>query len=189
MHPPGDRQPVLDLRIAYAVAADDDGSRLAYRIRSAAQDFDQDLERQHLVREGHEIHRCKRLPPHRVNVTQRVGRGNPAELEWVIHERREEVGGLYERNIIADAEHSRVIAGVCSDQEVRVLPRLKLAQYLRQAVLRQLARSTRAGRVVGQSYFAGFRHNGLRTRGCRIDTVAVGGSFCHHRYYARPDTI
>jgi hypothetical protein len=68
---------------------------------------------------------------------------------------------LHQGELVTDPEDARVVAGGRADQQIGVLPGLKLAQNLRQAVLRQFARSAGAGGVIGQTDLLGVGHETL----------------------------
>ena len=60
---------------------------------------------------------------HRVDVGERVGGGDPSEVERVIDDRREEVDRLDEREIVAQPVDARVVGGVEADEDVRIRSR------------------------------------------------------------------
>ena len=163
----GDREAELDLAVADAVAADDDAAGRAAGVGTATQDLDQQVHRELLIGEADEVQRGERLGAHGVDVAERVGGGDATEGERVIDQRREEIRGLHERKLVRKPEHTRIVAGIGPDQQVRVRHGLELAQHLRQAVLRQLAGSAGTGRVIGQTDFARYAHAGMVCDGGR----------------------
>ncbi|KAG1255824.1 hypothetical protein G6F66_014876 [Rhizopus arrhizus] len=60
-----------------------------------------------------------RSPPCRMPrmVRQRVGRSDAAEVERVVDDRHEEIGGGDDRLAIIEAIHRRVVAGLTPDQQ------------------------------------------------------------------------
>ena len=77
--------------------------------------------RQHRQRERRERQRQDRAAAHRVDVGERVGRGDLAEDERVVHDRREEIHREDERLSAADPIHRRVVGRVVADQQVGIL--------------------------------------------------------------------
>ena len=59
-----------------------------------------------------QVHGMARPPAHGVDVRQRVCRGNLAEQKRVVDHRREEVDGLHETQVIANAEDARIVGGI-----------------------------------------------------------------------------
>jgi hypothetical protein len=102
------------------VAADDRGAGRRDGIGAAAQDLAQDLRAERLEREGDEVERRHRPPAHRVDVRERVGGGDPAERVRVVDDRREEVGGLHDRQLVRERHDARVVGGVGGDEHARV---------------------------------------------------------------------
>ena len=74
-------------------------------------------------RERDQVERGQRLRAHRVHVGERVRRGDPAEVARVVDDRREEVDGLHERQLVGDPVDARVVAGLGADQQRRVVLR------------------------------------------------------------------
>ena len=76
------------------MAAGDWNAGLAGGVGAAAHDFAQNLERQFIDRPGDEAERPQRFAAHGVDIRERVGGGDTAELEGVVHHRGEKIGGL-----------------------------------------------------------------------------------------------
>ncbi len=64
------------------------------------------------------LRREERLPAHGVHVGDGVGRCDGAEVERIVHDRHEEVGGRDDRLAIVDAVDGRVVAGFDAHQQV-----------------------------------------------------------------------
>ena len=94
----GHREPVLGLGVVDRVPADDRGAGRGDGVGAAAQDLAQHLRPERLEREGDEVQRRHRPAAHRVDVRERVGGGDPPERVRVVDDRREEVGGLHDRD-------------------------------------------------------------------------------------------
>ena len=73
-----------------------------------------------LNRERDQVQRADRGGSHRVDVRQRVGGGDPAEVERVIDDRGEEVDRLDDRQVVAEPVDAGVIGGLEPDQDVGV---------------------------------------------------------------------
>ena len=61
-----------------------------------------------------------RLAADRVDVGQRIGGGNPAEIVWIIDDGHEEVGRRDHALFVVDLVNGRVIARLKSDQQRRI---------------------------------------------------------------------
>ena len=145
--------------------------------RPAGQDRAQDLGAEPLDRERHDVQTGQRPSPHRVDVAEGVGRGDPAEVVRVVDDGREKVDRLDQGQIVAEAVDPGVVAGGVADQNVGVRDGWQAAQDLRQVGGADFTRSTRAGRIGGQADAApGGLHgrriqhrraNARRSRPCR----------------------
>ena len=71
---------------------------------------------------GHadEVQREQRGAAHRVHVGERVRRGDAAPVVRVVDDRREEVGGHDDREVVAQPVDRGVVGGVEADEEIRV---------------------------------------------------------------------
>ncbi len=145
VHESGHRHTVLDLLVDDGVAAEHHHACLLGLGEAAAQDVGEDLEGD-VLREARHVERRLRLAPHGVDVGERVGGRDRAELEGVVDDRREEVDGLHERQVGRDTEHPGVVGGRGADQQIRVHHRRERAEDLRQVRRTQLAGSTRRAR-------------------------------------------
>jgi hypothetical protein len=56
--------------------------------------------------------------PHRINIGQCVGRSDTAEVEGIIHDGHEKVGGRDDGLLIIQAINRRIVAGLRADQQV-----------------------------------------------------------------------
>ena len=79
-------------------------------VGAAAQDLAQHLAPELLERERDQVEGGQRPRAHRVDVRERVGGGDPAEVVWVVDDRREEVDRLDDRQLVADAVDAGVVA-------------------------------------------------------------------------------
>ena len=78
--------------------------------------------RQHVDRHADEREREDRLAAHRVDVGQRVGRGDAAEVERIVDDRHEEVGRRDDRLLVVELVDGGIVGGVVADQQVRETP-------------------------------------------------------------------
>ena len=107
--------------------------------QSAFEDAAQDLAAEPLEREGDEVQRRQRRPAHCIDVREGVGGGDPPEVERVIHDRREEVDRLHEREVRSQLEHGGVVAARGPDQQPRVARDREATQNRQQVGSRELA--------------------------------------------------
>ena len=134
------------------MAAGDGDSSFRRHCRAAAQDFADHgcghaVDRHAEDREGED-----RLSAHRVDVGERVGRGDAAEVERVVDHRHEEVGGRDDAGLVVEPPHRRVVAGLRSDQQTGEGRRRRLlGEELAQHGRRQLAAAAAAMGERGQA--------------------------------------
>ena len=102
VHGAGDGQAVLRLGVVDRMAADDLGAGRAHDVEAAAQHLAQRGRAELLERPRHQVERGQRPAAHRVDVGQRVGRGDAPEVVGVVDDRREEVDGLHQRELVGD---------------------------------------------------------------------------------------
>jgi hypothetical protein len=106
---------------------------------------------EHVTRPAEQVERDQRLTAYRVDVGQRVGRGDPAEGARVVDDRSEEVHGRHDRSRGADPYDGSVVSVLDADQQVigpvlRDEPRDRLLKLAR----RDLARAAAAVRVLSE---------------------------------------
>ena len=92
----------------------------------------------------------KRFATHRINIAQRVRRGDLTVGKRIVHDRREEIHGLHERAIAVQPEHTRIVRGPIVDQDPVVAAHGQIAQDLGELTSGEFARSTGAGCVIRQ---------------------------------------
>jgi hypothetical protein len=112
-----DRQPELELLVADRVAAQDRRAGRAAGGGAAGEDPGEDRGRR-VGREAAEIEREERASAHGVDVRDGVGRGDPAEAERIVADRRDEIGRRDER-LAAEEHHAGVVQGLGPDQHAR----------------------------------------------------------------------
>ena len=96
--------------------------------------------------------RHDRLAAHRVDVGQRIGRGDAAEVERVVDDRHEEVGGGDDRLLVVELVDGGVVGGVVADQQVgKERQRRAALEQIGEQAGRDLAAATAAVRQTGQT--------------------------------------
>ena len=89
---------------------------------------------------------------HRVDVGERVGRGDAAEVERIVDHRHEEVGGRDDAGLVVEPPHRRVVAGLRADEQIGEGRRRRLlGEQLAQHGGRQLAAAAAAMGESGQA--------------------------------------
>ena len=107
----GDAQSILRLGILDGVSAGNDGSGFLDLVRAALHDFCHNVHRQ-AGRKANQIHRQRRVAAHRINIAQGVGCRNLTKGVRVVHDGREKVHRLHNRQIISNLIDQSVVAGV-----------------------------------------------------------------------------
>ncbi len=93
--------------------------RVAHRA-TATNHFPRHFRRQHIHRPAENRDRHQRIAAHRVDVADRIGRGDAAEVERVIDNRHEKIGGRHHTTLGIDRIHRRVITRGVADPEFRI---------------------------------------------------------------------
>ena len=101
-------------------------------------------------RHAHDVERGERTAAHCKYVGERVGRGDLAVGERIVHDRSKEIGRLHEGAVAIETENAGVIGGRGTDEDIAIWILRKLTQNLRQGLLAQLGSSAGAGRERGQ---------------------------------------
>ena len=151
-----DREPELRLGIVDGMSTTDDRAGGAHDVVTAVEHAREQLERQALAWPGDEVEREQRRATHRVDVGQRVGRRDPTPVVRIVDDRREEVGGDDDGEVVAEAIDRGVVGGVETHEEVgirgRVTEPADEAEHGAQVGGRQLAGAPRAVRERGEPY-------------------------------------
>ena len=113
-------QAVLGLVVVDGVAARDGAARLDALVGATRQNLPGNLNTQ-ATGYAEQVHGMARPPAHGVDVRQRVGRGNLAKQERVVDHRWEEVDGLHEAQVIANAKDARIVGGIEPHEQVVVM--------------------------------------------------------------------
>ena len=113
-------------------------------------------------RHAEQRQRHERLAAHRIDVRDRVGRRDAAEIVRIVDDRHEEIGGRDDRLRVVQAIDRRVVARLGADEQIREGAReRRLRQDFAQQRWRELAASAAAVRELRQpdgARFSGFVH-------------------------------
>ncbi|MNQ67926.1 hypothetical protein D3C85_824660 [compost metagenome] len=151
VHQPHRDQPVDRLDRIDGVAARNGNAGRAAHVLPAAHDLGDDFHRQLVDRHGDQRQRHDRAPAHRVDVADRVGRGDAAELVGVVHDGHEEIGGGDQRLLVVEPVDCRVVGGLDADHELgRNQPARMVLEDLRQHARRDLAAAAAPMREAGE---------------------------------------
>ena len=115
MNDAGNGHTVLDLVVNDAVAADDHGAGLFDLIGAALENFAEDGNIHLPLGKTNDVHAGLGIAAHRVNIAQRIGRGDLPEEVWVINDGREKVHRVDDRQVRAQSVHPGVIGGFGAD--------------------------------------------------------------------------
>ncbi|BDB39771.1 hypothetical protein IWGMT90018_02170 [Mycobacterium kiyosense] len=132
------------------MSADHRAAGLGCHRQSAAQHLGHQLQRQQVPRPADQVDRDHRAAAHRIDVRQRVGRGDPAPVVGVVDDGREEVGGG-QHGKIANQDGGRVVSVVQPDEHVGAGLTGQAPDRLFEFARRDLAGAAAAVRVAGES--------------------------------------
>ena len=135
----------LQLLVDHGMAAEERAPRLLQLVGAALEDA-AELGGGKVARGiAEDVERGDRAAPHRVDVRDRVGRGDAAEIVRIVNDRREEIGRRDQRLAIVDPIHRGVVARRVAHQQVRKRPaRGQPGKHLAQQRWRELAASPAA---------------------------------------------
>ena len=140
---------VLRLGVNHGVPTRDHAPRLGDLVATPAKHLRDDGLR-HLARKPRDGEREHDLAAHRVDVRHRVDRGHSTPRPGVIHDRREKVDGLDDRQIGSETIHRGVVRRAETDEQVRRRRRsagLQHRQHLLEISRSHFRRSAGAGGV------------------------------------------
>jgi hypothetical protein len=139
------------------VAAGDRNARGGADCRTTFENFAHRLGRDLVQRYAENGQRHDRLAAHGIDVGNRIGRGNAAEVVGIVHNRREEVGGRNHAGAVVKLPDRGIVGRLGSDQQLPVGSGQRLiGQELFQHRRRELAAAAATVGKTGQSH-----------RGCR----------------------
>ena len=105
----GDRHPVLRLGVVHRVTPDDRHARGVENPPGTGDHPPGQRERQGVARPGDDLEGGQRRARHRIDVGEGVRRRDPPPVLGLVHDRGEEVHGLHDRQVVAEAEHPGVV--------------------------------------------------------------------------------
>ena len=132
------------------MSTDDGAADFVRLFQAAAQDGGNRFWRNEIVGHTHDVEGGERTSAHRKDVGERVGRGDLAVGEWVVHDRGEKIGRLHKGAVAIETENAGVIGGRGTDEDIAISIPRELTQNLRQGLLAQLGSSAGAGRERSQ---------------------------------------
>ena len=115
----GNGQSVLGLAVVHGVSADDGATGLGGLFHATGEHGGEYFQGQVTRKCGH-VERAYGPPAHGVDVAQGVRRGDRAVVERVVDDGWEEVEGLDQGEFVRQTVDGRVVAGLESDQDVRI---------------------------------------------------------------------
>jgi hypothetical protein len=130
---------------------------LSEDFKAAAHDLAEDREVNALLREAGDGERRQRHAAHRPHVVDGIEGGDTPVIERVVNDGREEVNGLDEGEVFAQAKDSRVVGRLDADDQIGVCWDVQPAQDLGEFARRELRRSTGARDHLGQTHDFSFR--------------------------------
>ncbi len=141
------------------MAAGDRNAGLGADRRPARENVPHRLDRQLAERHAEDGQGEDRLAAHGIDVRQRIGGGDSAEIAGIVDHRHEEIGGGDDAGLVVHLPDRGVVAGLGADQQGREGRRLRLpGQQLLQNRRGQLAATAAAMGQVGQTESIGI-HN------------------------------
>ena len=172
MDDPGDRHPVFQLLVDDGVTTDDDRSGCVRPLGAALENLAEHLDVEAPFWKSDDVQGGDRVGTHRVDVAERVGRGNLSEHVGVVHDRREEVDGVDDGQVRAQTKHARIVRRLGADDHIGMIDARQLPQDEREIGGAELGRAAGGGHVLGQSRWVherawACRHHAVSVLGCR----------------------
>ncbi|MNF89033.1 hypothetical protein D3C84_715380 [compost metagenome] len=151
-HQAGDGQAKDRFRRVDGVPACQRDARLVTHRTTAAYHFPGNFRRQHVHRPAQNRYRHQGIAAHRIDVADGIGGGNSAEIERIVDDRHEKVGGRDHAAFLVNGIHRRIIARGIADPKLRVeVLRPAAGQDHFQHLRGNLATATGAVAVLGQA--------------------------------------
>jgi hypothetical protein len=174
VHQAGHRQAVLEFVVLDGVPADEQRPGLADLGQPPFHHLAEHALGHGLHRAGEDVHAQQRPAAHGVDVGERIGRGDAAEVKGVVDDGREEVHGLDERCGLVQTIHPGVVAGLAADQEIRITRQVEPAEYSAQVPRAQLGGSARGLDGPGELHGCGGHSLSSRVNNGRHDADIRG---------------
>lgn len=147
MDSPGDCESELRCGVVDRVSTDKCAAGLGQYLDSTVDDVRRQTPREFVSGPGQELERREGSAAHRIDIGECIRRGDASPRTGIVDDRREEVDGLYEGEIVGNPIDGGVIRPVDPNEEIRVLCDVgsgQTAQNLRQLVRSELACSAGA---------------------------------------------
>ena len=141
----GHGKSVERLGIEHSVATGEGAFSFGHLVGSPEEDLVDDVEREFIGGDGHDVHRGDRLASHGVDVGEGVGGRDLSEEVGIIDDRREEIEGLHNRELFRDFINGGVVRAGGTDKEIGVGDIGDTTQDLREFGLAELGGSSSAG--------------------------------------------
>ena len=142
------------------MAAENGDAGLRRNRGAAFENAGENFQRQGLGGKCRDVECSDRLRAHRVNIRECVRCSDAAEVVRVVDDRRKEVDGLHDREIVAHAKDARIVVHSETDEHAWIDRKRETAQNLRQVGRADFTRSTAERRVVGEANVLGGVHGG-----------------------------
>jgi len=153
----GHAETELQLLVDDGVPADEHRTGLAHLVLPATQDLRQHGVRELAGREADDRERREWLSTHGEDIGQRIRGGDLSEDIGIVDDRREEIDGLDQREIVAHDEDPRVVEGLPPHDDSAVGVHRHAAQRLGQVTRTQFGGSTSAAREAREAKELGAR--------------------------------
>jgi len=127
--------------VANRMAADDGAMSLIHLRKTAAENLFQNSGAA-VIGESDNRERGNGPATHGVNVTKGIRGGDLAEREWIVGDGREEIDGLHKGEVGGELIHPCVVAGVETNEQIRISRPRQAAKHGVQKTWTQLGRST-----------------------------------------------
>ena len=146
----GHRVAEFDLAILHRVSAKQRDAGFAQLVEAAAKDLRDVVGVQAVLRKRRNRQRGERAAAHRIDVAQRVRRGDLSIDIRVVDDRREEVHRLHQRRTTLPRVHTGIVRSPVVDEDAWVSLGWYAAQDLSELARGEFARSTGAADHLGQ---------------------------------------
>ena len=163
VHSARDSKTVLELSIAHGVTAAQDRARCTYYFVTAHEDLAQHLGWQGVFGKADNVQGNEGAAPHGVDIGEGVGSSDAPKLHRVIDDGCEEIHGLHEGKVIAQAYNCSVVSVVKADEKPGVIGGGESRQCAAQRNRREFSRSAGGLDRMGQPFVLLPTHRGSVT--------------------------
>ena len=113
----------LRLGIVHGVAAEQGAVRFVEHCGPSLEHVAKHVDGESVLRPPHHLEGRQGRASHGIHVAQGIGRGDPAPVVCLVDDGGDEVDGLYEGDVVAQAIDAGVVGAVDADQQVLVAGR------------------------------------------------------------------